>query len=64
MRLNPGIGSLLFEGFWVILQQGKNWLECETDHPPLSSTEVKNAWSCASNAPYAFAKIFIFLYTF
>jgi hypothetical protein len=29
-------------------------VECEADHFPLSSAEVKNVWSYTSTAPYIF----------
>jgi hypothetical protein len=38
-----GTPSLLTNGYLGVKQ-----LVCEADHSPLSSTEVKNAWSCTS----------------
>jgi len=47
---------------WVpeALSPGLKWLEREDDHSKPSSTDVKNAWSCASIPQYVFmARCFI-----
>jgi len=33
---------------------GIQWSECEADHSPVASAEVKNEWSYTSNLPYDF----------
>jgi len=40
----------LFSGYQTSFP-GVKWWECEVEHPPSSSTEVKNEWSCTSGCP-------------
>jgi hypothetical protein len=45
-----GTPSLLSNGYWA-LSSGVKLSERKADHPPPSSAEVKNAWSCISTPP-------------
>jgi hypothetical protein len=53
MQTAPAVGPTQPPNLWVsgALSLGVKWPGDEDDHSPLSSAEVKNAWSCTSSPP-------------
>jgi hypothetical protein len=44
----PGPTQPPIQGVLWAVSGGVKWLECEADHSPPSSAEVRNVWSCTS----------------